>query len=1199
MQRRPLALVLDVLLMLVGALLGIATNYATNVEGEVPLPLRLLRQWSIPLVGIGLLALVGGQLWLRWLERRPLAVPVAWTAGQPPYPGLEAFGEEDAAVFFGRERETAALVARLHPAVPARAHRFVSVVGPSGSGKSSLVRAGLLPALTVRRSRWTAYPAITPGTDPVGALRRALDGAAADGRPGVLVVDQLEELLTLSGPGERAAFAAAVREELARRPKLWLVGTLRSDFLTGFLEDELAFLVRDPVVIGALEREALHEVVARPGAAAGVSFEPGLVSRIVDDCGGGDALPLLAYTLQELYRLAGGPSAVIGFAHYREAGGVAGALVGQADRIRAELLGPAGDGGSGPDPVVRTLLRLVTVQGEEPVRRRVPRSELTPAEQETADAFVAGRLLTSDAGVLDLAHEALLRRWPPLRRAVAEHVEQLRRRGEWERWAQEWEFAGRGEAFLLTGERLAAALAWQEQAPAGLEVSALVAEYVERSARADGAARARTADAVAARVLESREPEAAVAVALAAVTEWAPTPSALQALRTALDGSLLRAVRGDFGAAVTGAAWSPDGARLAACSGDGRLRVWQARALEEGGGPEDGEGQAAPVVLDVPGDRPRAVAWSPDGALLACAAQDGRRAQDARDARDARLTVWDTASWRTVAALRQPGATDGAGDGLAGPVFSPDGRRLVSAGAAGELRLWDTASFAPAGSLRAPAGALCSAAWSPDGSRIAAGGDDGTVRIWPADGGEPVTAGAAHEDAVTALAWSPDGTLLASASADRTVVLREAATARAVRSLSSMDKIDCLAWSPDGTRLAAGDRHRNVRIWDLEADAGADGEGAALWLTGHQNAVRAVAWTPDGRRLATASRDRTLAVWEPAAPPSVLRGHTDSVWQISWSPDGGALASASEDGTVRLWPAPEFGPPRVLAAGQCGDLAWSPDGSRLAVGRRDGAAALWLRDGTRSAELPGAHGAEVSTVSWSPDGTRLATGARDGLVHVRDAAGREPVLVLRGHGDWVTGSAWSPDGSRLATCGTDRTVIVWDTTTGGRLRTLEGHEDQVWEVDWSPDGRLLATASRDRTVRLWAPDADGPAAAVAVLAGHDDRVQDVAWSPDGSLLASVSRDRTLRLWDPAAASPVAVVGLHADWVNGVAWAPDGSRIATSSRDRTVRLWTPAARDGAGPLLRLAAGRVLHPPTPEQRRAHQLPPPAAPAPRPRG
>lgn len=228
--------------MLVGALLGIATNYATSVEGDVPLPLRLLRQWSIPLVALALIALVGGQLWLRWLERKPAAPSPVWTARHPPYPGLEAFGEEDAAVFFGRERETAELVARLHPAAADRAHRFVTVVGPSGSGKSSLVRAGVLPALAGRRSRWNAGGTLTPGTDPVGTLRRAV-AAAGDARPLVLVVDQLEELLTLSGPGERTAFAEAVRELLRREPRLWLLATLRSDFLTGFLESDLAGLV--------------------------------------------------------------------------------------------------------------------------------------------------------------------------------------------------------------------------------------------------------------------------------------------------------------------------------------------------------------------------------------------------------------------------------------------------------------------------------------------------------------------------------------------------------------------------------------------------------------------------------------------------------------------------------------------------------------------------------------------------------------------------------------------------------------------------------------------------------------------------------------------------------------------------------------------------------------------------------------------
>ncbi|MFD8294085.1 WD40 repeat domain-containing protein, partial [Streptomyces lavendulae] len=272
--------------------------------------------------------------------------------------------------------------------------------------------------------------------------------------------------------------------------------------------------------------------------------------------------------------------------------------------------------------------------------------------------------------------------------------------GAWERWAQEWEFAGRGGAFLLTGERLADARSWlagQTGAPSGLEVSPLVAEYVDRSARADGAARAATADAVAARVLESREPETAIGIARAAVTEWAPTPGALQALRTALDRSLLRSVRGGFGAAVTGAAWSPDGTRLAACSGDGRLRVWEADA----GAGVGALAREPSAVLDVPGARPRAVAWSPDGALLVCAT------------RDARLSSWETASWRRSATARHGADGDGGGHGAL--AFSPDGRRLVTAAGDGVLRLWDPAARSPPGARAPPARKVGMAARCPDG----------------------------------------------------------------------------------------------------------------------------------------------------------------------------------------------------------------------------------------------------------------------------------------------------------------------------------------------------------------------------------------------------------------------------------------------------------------------------------------------------
>ncbi|MFP8944952.1 AAA family ATPase [Streptomyces fenghuangensis] len=412
-------LVLDVLLLLLGALLGMAANYATSRTDQVPWPLRLLRDWSVPLVVVTLLLLVAGQVWLHFLER-PVAITRTWNSSQPPYPGLEAFTEEDAGVFFGRDREIRDLVGRLNPSAPARAHRFVTVIGPSGSGKSSLVRAGLLPALGRRRGRWVIAPPFTPGADPLvgfasslaavlpgttvervrtelaqgpAGVRRCLDRlrTARGGRaaPVLLVVDQLEELLTLTGARDRDAFLSLIDESLAADPRLWVVATLRSDFLTDFLGTGHAALIHRPTLVGVLGRTELFEVIEKPAERAGLSFAPGVVARMVDDTGGGDALPLLAYILQELF-LRAGSGGTVTEDDYRRLGSVAGALSEQADRITAELRTADADA-----PVLSTLLKFVTMEHGEPTRRRVHRDDLTPEERAVTDAFVTGRLLTS------------------------------------------------------------------------------------------------------------------------------------------------------------------------------------------------------------------------------------------------------------------------------------------------------------------------------------------------------------------------------------------------------------------------------------------------------------------------------------------------------------------------------------------------------------------------------------------------------------------------------------------------------------------------------------------------------------------------------------------------------------------------------------------------------------------------------------
>ncbi|MFI0907069.1 AAA family ATPase [Streptomyces sioyaensis] len=1151
MVRRPLKLVADVLLMLVGTLLGIATNYATGQTRHVPLPLRLLRDWSVPLIGIALVLLVGGQIALHFLDR-PTPVRREWDRDQPPYPGLEAFTEDDAAVFFGRDREIAELVGRLHPAVPGRAQRFVAVVGPSGSGKSSLVRAGLLPALARRRGRWTVAAPFSPGADPVGSLRQRLSRLSGE-RPALLVIDQLEELLTLCGREERDAFLSAVGDALRRDSRLWVVATLRSDFLTGFLESGFAELVREPTLVGALGRDALHEVIERPAEQAGLAFAPGVVARMVDECGGGDALPLLAYTLQELYQRAGGAGGTVSEEAYRALGGVAGALSEQADRITAELRGA---------PVIETLLRFVTVDRNEATRRRVRRADLTAQEQEVADAFVAGRLLTSDGGVLDVAHEALFRQWAPLRQAVVARAEELRRRTEVERWAQDWDRVGRQDGYLLTGERLSVARRWMAQSARALGTTPLIEEFVDRSLRADRSTMERAADAVAVRALErlDREPEAAVLAALAAVEECAATPSAVQALHTALSAARLRAVLRGFERGASGVAWSPDGRQLAVSSDDGTVRVWQT------------DRYARPVVLAGDGAWMQGVAWSPDGRKLAAGC------------RDSTVRVWSTGAWAELAVLRHAAATGEREEGVGGVAWSPDGSRLASVGSDCAVWVWDAGTYAACAVLRGHQRMVWSVTWSPDGTQVASGGEDGTVRVWTVPTGAVVTALTDHQGNIESVQWSPDGTRLASSCGDRTVRVWDTRNWEVVWVQNSA-VINSLAWSPDSTRLAGGDADRTAYVWNLSGTGGdlyrTEGE---IRLTGHVDTLYGIAWSPDGKQVATASRDRTAAVWDVTEPTLVLAGHDDAVLRVAWSPDGTRIAAASQDGSVRIRDVATGRTTGGWPADGVTDVAWSPDGSRLVIALRDGSAVVRRTDGSDDSFTLTGHIEELSHVTWSPDGTRIATGSRDGTARIWDAVTGATIHLLRGHQDWVAGTAWSPESRYLATSSTDRTAVVWDTADGTAVTTVRGHQDYVWKVHWSPDGQRLVTCSRDRTIRLWNPF---EGTELAVLVGHEDRVQNLAWSPDGTRIASVSRDRTVRLWDPDTATQVAVLGVHADWVDGLAWHPDGTRLATASHDRTVRLWTLADHDVDGLLSRARKGafREL---TAQERRTFLLP-----------
>ncbi|MGH8908290.1 MAG: hypothetical protein ACRD0K_17725 [Egibacteraceae bacterium] len=1072
-----------------------------------------------------------------------------------PYMGLAAFQAEDAQWFFGRQRLVSDLIVRLSEAP------FLAVIGPSGSGKSSVLRAGLLPAVWDGALPWAQVwttIVVTPGAHPLeelavrlggvckvaaesllgdwqarpGWLRLAVRQALVDAPVGALLllaVDQFEEVFTLcADEAERRGFilALAALAGEADSQAIVVLG-IRADFYARCAEyPELVAALQDrQVLVGPMTPAEAREAITGPAARAGLVLEPGLVETVLADLDEEPgSLPLLSHALFATWQRRRGDTLTI--EGYRDAGGIRQAIGRTADTVYARL-----------DPAQQAIakdvfLRLTALgEGTEDTRRRARRAELLdgrdPGAVEVAlDRLAQARLVTLDEDSAQVAHEALIREWPMLRAWLTEDREGLRIHRRLTEAAGEWEALGRDSGALYRGGRLAGAREWAEVHGERLNA-------VERAFLADSSDRERDELAAARRRNRRLRVLAGVLALLLVLAGTFGTVAAQNQQRLATARQLAARASANLDQQALSLLLSLESLRVAPTD-EGRASLLQAllEPPRESARLTTGDTN---LIFDV--------AFSPDSTKLVSASADKT------------VRLWDVA---TGAPIGQP--LTGHTDFVYGVAFSPDGRMIASAGGIDKtVRLWDAATGAPIGQpLTGHTHAVWGVAFSPDGRMIASAGE--TVRLWNVATGDPIGEPlTGHTGGVLGVAFSPDGTKLASAGGDGFVRLWDVATGAPIGELlgGHTGWVREVAFSPDGKTLASVADDATVRLWDVAA-----GAPIGQPLTGHIGAVNGVAFSPDGTKLASASNDGSVRFWDAATGAPIgqpLTGHSYWVLGVAFSPDGTTLASAGD--TVRLWDAAirvPLGQPLIGHTERVRAVIFSPDGTKLAS--VDGETVrLWDVAAGAPLGLPlTGHTATVWGLRFSPDGTKLATAGDDGTVRLWDATTGAPIgQPLTGHIGWVWGVVFSPDGRMIASAGADKTVRLWDPATGAPIgRPLTGHTDQVKWVEFSPDGRMIASASDDGSVRLWDPATGTPIG--QPLTGHTDRVWGLLFNLDGTTLATASDDGTMRLWDPATGAPIGqpLTG-HSDGVWRMAFNPAGTMLASAGADGSVRLWDPA------------------------------------------
>ncbi|BAY91236.1 WD-40 repeat-containing protein [Microchaete diplosiphon NIES-3275] len=1064
-----------------------------------------------------------------------------------PFLGLYPFRVENQKFFFGREKLVTQLQQKLEK------ENFLAVFGASGSGKSSLILAGLIPVLKEKQpDLQMAY--MTPNSNPIEQMQASF--LEVQNQAVILVIDQFEELFTLCTDNQRRQEFIDKLLFIIQQQKV--VITMRADFWGECASyPQLKQLMQSrQELIGPMDTSELRKAMEMQASQVGLRFEADLSNQILDDVQGEPgAMPLLQHALLELWKRRHGRW--LRTMEYEAIGGVKMAIAQTADAVYDQCEPPQ------KEQIKNIFIRLTRLDDSAPTgekrrdtRRRVWLEELIPSVN---DEVLIQQLIKKLAGEgarlvvtsldsatqreeVEVAHEALIRYWPRLLNWLDENRSLLLLREKIRQEALEWENNQKEESYLVhRGERLKNA---QELLKSNF-LNVLEATYVQSCI-----------------VLRDRQQQEQAARHRREIQiKWTIFTGAVVILLTTSLGII--AVKKGYEAELS----KSDSLRQSSLSLSKSAKDLEALTNVI---------KSAKIIQDTK-------IWSNISSLII-------KNQDQINSQAQVIAVLQ----RAIDGVKARNYLTGHSSTPTTVVFSPNGKMIATVSKDKTLKLWDLQGQELTKSRLKYYVGVTQVAFSPDSQTLATVIHNKTVQLWDLQANHQLGTLLKHDTAVTSLEFSPDGNTLATASLDRSVILWHLQGYELPTSFLKEDNaITSLVFSADGKTITTATKNNTVKIWDLQ------GKELAKTSLADNPKETSLVFSPDGKTIAMVTKDNTIKLWDlqdkelaktlvanqlttqesqiqdniftirninPNQQPKPLFKHKSGITTLAFSADGQTIATGSEDNTVILWDL--NGNQLQTFKGHEGDitsLAFSPDGNILVSASKDNNIILWNLGG-RILQTWTGHQAGVTSLAFSPDGKNIASASKDNTVKLWDLGGKL-LRTFNEHKYAVTSVAFSADGNTIASASEDNTVKLWDLTANSPSNvTIPGAQAGFTSVVFSPHNlpqttncQFLAAATKDNLIQLWDLRENKPhiwdlgQKQPQILRGHKYAVTSLAFSPDCQTLASASVDKSIMLWSLNGKQLQTFKG-HEAAITSIAFSPDSKQLASGSDDKTIILW---------------------------------------------